>query len=282
MILNRQHFDIDTRCVIEKVIVKTALRYSRIFPNEACFLHFKSGQLTLTSATDQTKITASESILLNCGNYFADLVHHSPNETMEVVAVHLYPDLLKEIYHTEIPPSLKPNYIKSHSKRIENTLFITHFVQGLNIYFENPTLVTTELLILKLKELILLLLQSDKAATIADLFAQLFSPREVKLKDIVQTHLFSDFTIAELATLSGQSLSSFKREFQKLYNDTPANFIRTKRLQEAQKLLQISTLSISEIGYQVGYNDISHFSKVFKKHIGISPAECRAGTNVIY
>ena len=235
----------------------------------------------LSSATDKTKITASESVLLNCGNHFADLVHPSSGETMEVVAVHLYPDLLKEIYHTEIPPSLKPNYIKSHSKRIENTLFITQFVHGLNIYFENPALVTTELLILKLKELILLLLQSDKAATIADLFAQLFSPREVKLKDIVQTHLFSDFTIAELATLSGQSLSSFKREFQKFYNDTPANYIRTKRLQEAQKLLQISTLSISEIGYQVGYNDISHFSKVFKKHIGISPAECRAGINAI-
>jgi AraC-like DNA-binding protein len=281
MILNRQHFDIDNRCVIEKVIVKTPLRYPRIFPNEACFLHFKTGQLTLSSATDKTKITASESVMLNCGYFFADLVHPSPGERTEVIAVHLYPDLLKEIYHTEIPPSLNPNYIKSHSKRIENTSFITQFANGLNIYFENPTLVTTELLILKIKELILLLLQSDKAATIADLFVQLFSPREVKLKDIVQTHLFSDFTIAELATLSGQSLSSFKREFKKLYNDTPANFIRTKRLQEAQKLLQISTLSISEIGYQVGYNDISHFSKVFKKHIGISPAECRARINVV-
>jgi AraC-like DNA-binding protein len=281
MILNRQHFDIDDRCVIEKVIVKTPLRYRRIFPNEACFLHFKSGQLILSSAADKTKITASESVLLNCGNYFADLVHPSPGETMEVVAIHLYPDLLKEIYHTEIPPSLRPNYIRIHSKRIENTLFITQFVQGLNIYFENPTLVTTELLVLKLKELVLLLLQSDKAATIADLFAQLFSPREMKLKDIVQAHLFSDFTVAELATLSGQSLSSFKREFQRLYNDTPANFIRSKRLQEAQKLLQISTLSVSEIGYQVGYNDISHFSKTFKKHIGISPIECRAGINVV-
>jgi AraC-like DNA-binding protein len=279
MILNRQHFDIDNRCVIEKVIVRTPMRYSRIFPNEACFLHFKSGQLALSSATEKTKFTASESVLLNCGNFFADLFQPSSGETMEVVAVHLYPDLLKEIYHTEIPPSLKPNYIKNPSKRIENTLFVTQFVHGLNIYFENPALVTTELLILKLKELILLLLQSDKAATIADLFAQLFSPGEVKLKDIVQTHLFSDFTNAELATLSGQSLSSFKREFQKYYNATPANYIRTKRLQEAQKLLQISTLSISEIGYQVGYNDISHFSKVFKKHIGISPAECRARFN---
>jgi AraC-like DNA-binding protein len=275
MILNRQHFDIDNRCIIEKVIVRTPMRYSRIFPNEACFLHFKSGQLNIASATDKTEIKASQSVLLNCGNHFADLVQNSSGGTMEMVAIHLFPDLLKEIYHTENLPSLKPSYIKIDSKRIENTSFITQFVSGLNIYFENPALVTTELLILKLRELILLLLQTDKASTIADLFAQLFTPREVKLKDIVQAHLFSDMTIAELATLAGQSLSSFKRDFQRNYNDSPANYIRLKRLNKAQKLLGIPTLSVSEICYQVGFNDLSHFSKVFKKHIGTSPAEYR-------
>jgi AraC-like DNA-binding protein len=275
MISNRQHFDIRDRCIIEKLIIRTPMRYTRIFPNEACFLHFKSGQLTLSSATNKTRITASESLLLNCGNHFADLVQPLSSGIMEVVAFHLYPDFLKEIYQTEIPPSLKPGYIKMDSKRIENTLFITQFVYGLDIYFENPALVTTELLILKIRELILLLLQTDKASTIADLFGQLFTPREVNLKDIVQTHLYSDMSIAELAILAGQSLSSFKREFQKNYNDTPANYIRTKRLNEAQKLLQISTLSISEICYQVGFNDLSHFSKVFKKGIGISPIEYR-------
>lgn len=281
MILNRQHFDIGNRCIIEKLIIRTPMRYTRIFPNEACFLHFKSGQLTLSSATNKTTVTASESLLLNCGNHFADLVQPSSGGIMEVVAFHLYPDILKKIYQTEIPPSHKPGYIKIDSKKVANTLFITQFVYGLNIYFENPALVTSELLMLKLQELILLLFQTDKASTIAGLFAQLFSPREVKLKDLIQAHLYSDLSIAELATLSGQSLSSFKREFQKNYNDTPANYIRTTRLKEAQKLLQISTLSISEICYQVGFNDLSHFSKVFKKRVGISPAEYRDRPNFV-
>ena len=275
MILNRQHFDINDRCIIEKVIVRTPMRYRRIFPNEACFLHFKSGELNLASATDKTQITSAESVLLNCGNYFADFIQHSSSGTVEIIAIHLYPDLLKEIYHTESPPSLKPGYVKMDSKRIQNTVFIAQFVNGLNIYFENPAFVTTELLILKLRELILLLLQTDKASTIAELFHRLFTPGEVKLKDIVQTHLLSGMTISELATLSGKSLSAFKRDFQKSFNDSPANYIRIKRLNEAQKLLRVSTLSITEICYQVGFNDLSHFSKAFKKHIGIPPAEYR-------
>ena len=280
MILSRQHFDIKDRRIIEKVIVRTPMRYRRIFPNEACFLHFKSGELHLSSGADKTQITSAESVLLNCGNYFADFIHHSSSGTVEIIAIHLNPDLLKEIYHAESPPSLKPGYVEMDSKRVQNTACVTQFVDGLNIYFENPGLVTTDILILKLKELILLLLQTDKASTIADLLHRLFTPREVKLKDIVQAHLFSDMSISELATLSGQSLSSFKRDFQKNYNDSPANYIRITRLHEAQKLLRVSTLSITEICYQVGFNDLSHFSKAFKKYIGISPAEYRDRSNL--
>jgi AraC-like DNA-binding protein len=251
------------------------MRYRRIFPNEACFLHFKSGDLNLASAIEKTRISDSESILLNCGNYFADFIRHSSDGTMEITAIHMYPDLLKEIYHTDGPPSLKPDYIRKDTQKIQNTLFITQYVQGLNIYFENPSLVTTDLLILKLRELILLLLQTDKATTTAELFVQLFTPREAELKDVVQTHLFSDLSINELASLSGRSLSTFKRDFQRNYNDSPANYIRTKRLEEAKKLLRISTFSITEICYQVGFNNLPHFSKVFKKYIGTSPAEFR-------
>lgn len=277
MILSRQHFDIADRAVIEKLIVKTPMRYGGLFPNEACFLHFKSGNMLLSSAAGTTTITSSESVLLNCGNYFADLVQQSSNATMEIVVLHLYPDLLKEMYKNEIPPSFKkPSVPASYS--VQNTSVVSHFIDSLAVYFDNPVLVSAELITLKLKELILLLLQSDQATSVAELFARLFTAREVNVKETVQAHLFSNLSVTELATLSGLSLSSFKREFQKLFNDTPANYIKTKRIAEAQKLLQVTSLSVSEVCYQVGFNDVSHFTKVFKAHVGFSPVAYRSKT----
>jgi len=279
MLLKRTHFDLNNRCLIEKVVIQTPMRYQAMFPNEACFLHFKSGQLTLSAAEEQKKIQASESVLLNCGHYFADLIQERPNDTIEIIAIHLYPELLHEIYHSEIHESVKKSQSKVTINTISNNAIIIQYIQGLNLYFENPALLTNELLVLKIKELILLLLQSDKAATINELFQQLFSPKELVIKEMIQAHLFSNLSISELAMLANQSLSTFKREFETIFNDTPANYIRIKRVEKAQQLLHDTKLSISEICYQTGFSDVSHFSKVFKKQIGITPIEFRRQCN---
>lgn len=142
-------------------------------------------------------------------------------------------------------------------------------------YFENPELVTPELLVLKLKELMLLLLQTDNSKTIEDLISNIFTPRQANLKDIIQTHLFSNFSIVELAALAGRSISSFKREFQLLHNDTPANFIKEKRLNKAEDLLKYSDYSVNEICFQTGFNDTSHFTRTFKKRNKVSPLAFR-------
>ena len=64
---------------------------------------------------------------------------------------------------------------------MEKQSVITHFIQSLDFYFENPNLVTDDLLKLKIKELILLLLQTDNAENIITLFSHLFNPRQAGL-----------------------------------------------------------------------------------------------------
>jgi len=114
-------------------------------------------------------------------------------------------------------------------------------------------------------------IQSDNYETIAELISNLFSPRQANLKDIIQNHLFSNLSVTELAKLANLSLSSFKREFQDIYNDTPANYLRTKKIEKAMDLLTQSDYSVSEICFQIGFNEPSHFTKVFKKHTKLSP-----------
>ena len=275
MIVSRQHFDLGNKPVIEKLIIKAPFRLGATFQDEACFIYSKNGKTIFSSPTEILEIDPTESILLNCRNYFADFIQKVPAASIEVYAVHLYPNLLKEIYKDAIPQLPKHNAAGEYVKKIANHSIITHFIESLVFYFENPDLVSSELLILKIKELILLLLQTHNSATIAELIANLFSPRQANLKDVIQNHLFSNFSLNELAKLAGLSLSSFKRAFQNTYNDTPANYLRNKKIEKAIDLLKQSDFSVSEICFQIGFNDASHFTKAFKKHTNQSPLAFR-------
>ena len=279
MIISRKHFDLNDKTIIEKLVIKTPLKQQPVFQNEACFLYFKEAESTISSATEQIKIHTNESVLLKCGSYFADIISTSKTGTCEVFVIHLFPEILKELFNDEIPSFIKENHTNNYSQRIVNEHVIEHFIQSVSFYFENPTLMQPELMRLKLKELILLLLQTSAHSTIVDLFSHLFTPREATLTEVIASHLYSNLTLKELAKLTGQSLSTFKRAFEKHFSDTPANYIRHKRMQKAADLLLHSSLSISEVAYQVGFEDSSYFSRLFSNTYELSPSEYRQEKN---
>jgi AraC-like DNA-binding protein len=279
MIVSRQHFDLGNKPVIEKLIIKTPFRLGAMFQDEACFIYFKNGKTILSLPTEKLEIGSTESVILNCSNYFVDFMQKALSDTIEVYAVHLYPDLLKEIYKDTIPQFPKNKAAGEYARKIVSQSIINHFIDSLIFYFEHPDLVNPELLVLKIKELILLLLQSDNSVTIQELLSNLFSPRQANLKDIIQNHLFSNLSVTELAKLANLSISSFKRAFKNMYNDTPANYLRTKKMEKAIDLLKQSDYSVSDICFQVGFNDTSHFTKAFKKHTKQSPVSFRSTNN---
>lgn len=275
MIIDRKHFDLNNKCVIEKLHIKTPFRYGAVFQNEACFLFIKDGESILNSSTENLNLHISESVLLKCGSYFADLIQKSENQICEIFAIHLHKDVLQELYKDEVPSFIKPNDKEPFAQKIEKQDIIIHFIESLEFYFQNPTLVNDELLKLKIKELILLLLQTNNADNIISLFSHLFTPRQANFKEVIQAHLFSNSTIPELAVLSGRSLSAFKRDFENYFNDTPASYIKTQKLLKANDLLVSTDFSVSEICYEVGFNDTSHFTKLFKLKYNLTPTEYR-------
>ncbi|WP_100615219.1 helix-turn-helix domain-containing protein [Confluentibacter citreus] len=275
MIINRKHFDLNKKCVIEKLLIKTPFTYGAIFENEACYLYVKQGESIFKSPTEKLDVSVSESVLLKCGNYFADLIQNSKIQHCEIFAIHLHSDILKELYKDEIPSFIKPNGKKHFAKKIESTAIIIHFIESLDFYFQNPTMVNDDLLKLKIKELILLLLQTNNAENILSLFSHLFTPRQASLNEVILTHLFSNLTVTELATLSGRSLSAFKRDFENYFQDTPANYIKEQKLLKANDLLITTDFSVSEICYEVGFSDTSHFTKLFKQKYLLTPSKYR-------
>jgi AraC-like DNA-binding protein len=261
--------------LIEKVIIQAPFRFAVNFHNEACFIYFVEGKTKINSPGEQKGIQSGESVLLKCGNYFAELMKYSPAGRYEILVFHLYPDILRKIYEREVPAFINPSQNKSFIHKIVPHDIIKKFVEGLYFYFDNPDLVSDELLQLKIKELILLLVQTKNAASIVSLFTDLFTPRNLNIKEIVNNHLFSGLSIEDLANLSNLSVSTFNRTFYTLFNDTPANYIKLKRLERAKELLAISSLTISEIAFQTCFNDVAHFSRSFKAVYHCSPSAYR-------
>lgn len=101
---------------------------------------------------------------------------------------------------------------------------------------------------------------------------QLRNPVRTDIHRVVEENYTSPITLKEMAYLSGRSLSSFKRDFQDIYNTTPAKWIREKRLSKARQMLQTSNMSVADVAYNLGFENPTHFSRIFKQHYGVSPS----------
>lgn len=76
-----------------------------------------------------------------------------------------------------------------------------------------------------------------------------------------------------LAKLLGFSEVHFRKQFTQLYGMPPHKYIVDLRIRRAMQLLTDGILSVSAISEQCGFSSVYHFSRAFKRHMGISPSE---------
>lgn len=93
--------------------------------------------------------------------------------------------------------------------------------------------------------------------------------------EYLKKNLLTNISVSELAKLSHISESCFRRQFKKQFDMTPSEYLTLQKINKAKKLLQNNMYSLYEISQISGYEDLSYFSKVFKKKTGISPGKYR-------
>lgn len=277
MVLGHKQYELFGKLIFEKVVIQPPFQRVVVMPDQACFLYVIDGTGEAVSEVEKIRIPTSESVLMKCGNYITKILASPKSSNFQAIIVHFHPDILKRIYENDPPLFLKKkdnNYAASLSK-IKETPLISKYIEGLLFYFEHPELVNQDLLILKLKEIILLLLHTDEYKNIDQIFESLFSPAAHSFKQIIKSHVYSDLTIEDLAQLTNLSVSSFKREFRRIFNDSPANYLRNKKLEKTAELLIVSEQSITELAFHSGFKELAHFSKSFKDKFGVTPSTYR-------
>lgn len=282
MILDHKKFDANNKMIFEKVKLKPPFRPPSHFLNEACFIYIINGEHQTIAPLHTVRVKSKDAILLKCGLYFTTWMESSVVDECEAIAVHLYPEILKWVYGNEMPAFIK-ELPKTRDTQTTLTVsgdeLVSSYFQSLLFYFDNPALVDDELIKLKLKELILILSKTEKVNSIADVIASLFSPREYSFREVIEANLYTSLSTGELAKFTNRSLSSFKREFERIYNDPPARYLKNKKLEKAAALLSGTGLQISEIAFQCGFSDSSHLSRSFTEKYNISPSAYRVNLN---
>jgi len=142
---------------------------------------------------------------------------------------------------------------------------------SLSPYFNDPSQVNPGLLRLKVMELLYNVMDCSK--NIFRQMLQLRQPVKTDIHRVVEENYTSPISLDELAYLSGRSLSSFKREFQDIYGAPPARWIREKRLSKAHEMLRSSSLSVADVAYSLGFENPTHFSRIFKQQYGYAPSQ---------
>jgi AraC-like DNA-binding protein len=141
------------------------------------------------------------------------------------------------------------------------------------LYFLEPESIDEYLTRIKLLELLFNLVQSESI-----ILPQLMDLRTHFRADITRTvedNLMSPMSLTQLAMLSGRSLSSFKRDFIAIYNMPPSTWLRQRRLEKARELFLNTTMTVTDVCYALGFENLAHFSRLFKSRFGYSPSKSK-------
>jgi AraC-like DNA-binding protein len=98
-----------------------------------------------------------------------------------------------------------------------------------------------------------------------------------KVFDYVRSHLAESIKIPDMAKRAHLSDAHFAREFKSTLGETPLEYLTRCRIEEAKRLLKHGDLKIGEIACRVGLRNASHFAKVFREHVGMTPSQYRLG-----
>lgn len=92
-----------------------------------------------------------------------------------------------------------------------------------------------------------------------------------RIRNQILENLGKPPTIKDLVEIAGMSPTKLKRLFKQIFGNSIFSYYQEFRMKEAARLLHPERLSVSEVGYRLGFTNLSHFTKVFEEHIGMKP-----------
>jgi len=261
----------------EKLSFQNFGKQPKILENEACFMFLLNGSFQIRTPLKSVVLSKNEGLLSKCGDYlYEDIYKEDEGELIEVIGVYFHPDIIKDIF---LDVKVKWRQQKYVAYKMDVGTLLENYKNTLLHYFLHPALFDEEMQLLKIKELLLILSKTENAPTVQHLISSLFSPQEYEYRDVIERNVYASLSIPQLAILCGMSTATFKRRFGELYQTSPAEYLKTRKLEKAAHLLGTGSQRITDILFDCGFESISSFNRAFKKQFNLSPSAYRLSQN---
>ena len=182
-------------------------------------------------------------------------------------------NFVRENRGISIPSTDKPIYEQMFPIQVDDCL--DSLFMSIYNYLKVGRDIPKNLVEIKFKELLFNIVLNQENSSLAEFFSSLSHSAKAGMDDVMLKNFQHDLQLEEFARLCGRSLSAFKREFKSVYRQTPGKWLINKRLEYARNLLITSDLNVSEIGFESGFRNSSHFNKLFKEKYQITPKQFR-------
>ena len=239
-------------------------------------VHVVSGRKTWHTSDGSWTVTDGETLFFKKGA--AVVEQHF--ETDFCVLIFFIPDPLpREViadHLSELDPAPPGGGTPQSAIPVQDDVGLNAFFSSMKSYFSGDEKPTEPLLRLKLKELILSVLLSKTNPDLACYFRDLAASEGPSLSATMEANYRYRLSLDEFAKLCHRSLSSFKRDFRKHYDEAPGRWLLQKRLDFAAALLRSGPKkTITDVVFDSGFEDVSHFSRAFRDRYQMSPTEYR-------
>lgn len=239
------------------------------------FVHVVTGRKTWHTTDGVVHAAPGDTIFFKKG---ANIVEQHLEEQVCLLMLFIPDALLRGVIRemmTALTPQAGASVSGKTTLRVENDVPLMAFFQSMRTYLLGNERPPDPLVRLKLKELVMSVLASGTNTELAAHFRRIGASDSPSVAEIMEANFRYNLALEEYARLCHRSLSSFKREFQAQFNESPGKWLLQRRLEHAAKLLRHSAMNVTEIAFESGFEDVSHFSRVFKERFGAPPLAYR-------
>jgi len=253
-------------------------KFVGIWTHTDYLVHVVSGKKTWHTTDGSFTAEAGQSLYFKKG---AAIVEQFFNEEFCLLLFFVPDEFIRSVvkeYAGEPEKTFEKTALNESTIRVNSDIALEVFFQSMMTYFSGMERPSEALLRLKLKELILGILVSKQNPKLSAYFNSIGNNEAPSVSEIMESNFRYNLSLENFAELCHRSLSSFKRDFQKQYNVSPGKWLVNKRLNYSTVLLKNNHLNISQVVFECGFEDLSHFSRAFKSRFGVSPTQFRQQT----